>query len=233
MKRKGKYKVEDFKVKQGSVEWFALKNGILSASTIHRLICSKNRLKKGELLSKGAKTYIREKVSEKCYPEQERDDFESNAMQRGTMLEPVAILRFELMYGYKVEKTGFFTFSDWLGCSTDGIVYETKTRKAILEVKCPEKRANHLHYCTMRNWEDIKKVSPLLFWQMNLGMFITGIKRAWFVSYDPRLLDTKNKHLALFSLCLEADQKYIDELCCSLGRGWVYKNKFEKSLYLK
>jgi len=179
------------------------KKGRLSASEIHRVICSKKRLKKGELLSKGAKTYIREKVGELCYPEQEKSNFENKGMQRGQTLEPAAVFRFELTYGFKVKKAGFFTFSDWLGCSTDGIVYETKTRKAILEVKCADKEHNHLHYCTMRNWEDIKKVSPLLFWQMNLGMFITGIRRAWFVAYDPRLLGTKNKHLALFSLCRE------------------------------
>jgi hypothetical protein len=217
------------KVKQLSDEWFKLHEGCISGSGVHRAICARNRLKKGEILSKGAKTYIRDVVGSVVYGFED-EGFDTPAMERGRLLEPKAIRAFEFVHGHKIEPTGFFKWSDWLGCSCDGIVHETLNRKAIAEVKCAKSKSTHLMYCSFRNWEDIKSASPLLFWQMQLALFITGLDRAWFIAYDDRLIGTKNKHLALFTICLEKEEKYIEQLCDSLGRAWVYRDQFAKSI---
>lgn len=220
-------------IEQGSPAWFALKAGRISASTVHKLICARNRLKKGELLSKGAKKYVRDIVMNGLIPiEKQKESINTIAMQNGTEKEPLARRSFEWLHDCKVTETGFFTFSDWLGCSLDGIVQETANRYGILEIKCPESAGIHGGYCTVRSWEDIKALSPLLFWQMQLGLFITGLHRAWFVSYFPDLIGTKANHLALFSICLERNDKYISELCDSLRRGYLYRLEFMKTLNL-
>jgi hypothetical protein len=220
-------------IEQGAPAWFNLRRGRFTASEIHRLICSRSRLKKGELLSKGAKTFSRLKLGEIATGKR-KENIETVDMRRGTELEPEARFKFECEHSLKVVTTGFFTFSDWLGCSTDGIVIAPnlapKYRKSVLEIKCAgiEK---HLHYCSCRNWKDIKEASPLLYWQLNCALFVTGLHRCWFVAYNPDV-SAKYKHLKLFSLCLEADDKILCELADSLLRGYVYRNQLIKKLGL-
>lgn len=214
-------------IPQTSPAWHEIRRGRFTASEIHRLICSRSRLKKGELLSKGAKNYVLETLWG-----QPKKIIETEAMITGQEREPEARFMFQCLYGVKVVETGFFTFSDWLGCSTDGIVLEPhlepKLRRSVLEIKCP-KGPTHLKYCLCRNWQDIKEANPLLYWQMNLALFVTGLHRCWFVSYHPT---PPKKHLKLFSLCLERNETILTELADSLKRGWLYREELRKKLAL-
>ena len=65
-------------------------------------------------------------------------------------------------------------------------------RAATVDSKCPYNRRVHF-----RNWrlitgrESFKKMHPVYYWQGVDQMLATELKAFWFVSYDPRCIDTK------------------------------------------
>ncbi len=123
-------------VVQGSPEWLALRRGRFTGSKVHELIVK--TAWNGDydnLLTKGGKTYTRKSL---CLSEQ--NTYESDAMIRGSQLEPHARLRFELQHNIKVQNTGFYAYENWLGFSSDGLTFEDNGRKGVLEIKCPEEK---------------------------------------------------------------------------------------------
>ena len=222
-------------VVQGSPEWDELREGRFTSSQIHRLkVEQKLYDKKGnylpeKLLTEGGKTYAIEtlQLNRKKTPLTE-------AMQNGTDREPEARFRFECTHNVKVQTTGFYTYEDWLGFSSDGLTTERNGRKGVSEIKCPEEK-KHLKYCSCRNWSDIMKVdrTGLLGWEMCLPLLLLPeLEVAWFVSYYPEYLATDRKHLALFALCLERNEELLTKLACSLLRAKICRDGLVKKLGL-
>ena len=215
-------------VVQGSPEWLALRRGRFTGSKVHELIVKKAW--NGDcdnLLTKGGKTYVRKSL---CLSEQ--NTYESDAMIRGSQLEPHARLRFELQHNIKVQNTGFYAYENWLGFSSDGLTFEDNGRKGVAEIKCPLEQ-KHLLYCTCRTWQDVLKVSPLLCWEMCLPLLLLPkLDVCWFVSYYPEYIGTERSHLALFALCLERNNNLLTILADSLIRAKIYRDGLVKKLGL-
>jgi len=214
-------------VLQGSPEWDKLREGRLTSSEIYRIITDKKTWNESSLLTRGGETYVKETLRLK-----RKEKKQTQAMQNGSERENGARLRFELVHDIKVQKTGFYTYGDLLGFSSDGLTTERNGRKGVLEIKCPEE-LNHLNYCLCRSWADIKKASPLLCWEMCLPLLLLPeLEAAWFVSYYPEYLATDRKHLALFALCLERNEELLTKLACSLLRAKIYRDGLVKKLGL-
>ena len=71
-----------------------------------------------------------------------------------------------LFRSQRVEQCGFFTFSDWLGASPDGLIGDD----SILEIKCPY---------SLRNGGEFKSISeqPHYYAQIQIQLWCTG--RQW------------------------------------------------------
>ena len=153
---------------QGSEEWLAARVGRPSASQFHKLVTSKGKA------STSADKYIDLMISERLTGRSELI-FVTDAMQRGTDLEPEARAYYELVTGNEVEEVGFILDdSGEFGCSPDGLVgYDGG-----VEIKCP---AAHNHVAWAR-----KGVCPSKHYAQVQGcMYITGRKWWDFMSYHP------------------------------------------------
>ena len=123
---------------QGSAQWFADRAGKPTASQFGRIITPATYK-----LSASRKAYIAQLVGERllgtCI-----ETPTSNAMERGTEMEPEARMAFEIATGYSVDQVGLcLTDDSKVGASPDGW---NNDEKRGLELKCPElqKHMNNL-----------------------------------------------------------------------------------------
>lgn len=171
---------------QGTQEWLAARVGRPSASQFHKLVTSKGKP------STSADKYIDLMISERLTGRSE-PIFVTDAMRRGTDLEPEARAYYELVTGNEVEEVGFILDnSGEFGCSPDGLVGDGG-----LEIKCPAAH-NHVEWAR-------KKVCPSKhFAQVQGCMWITDRKWWDFMSYHP---DMKP-----FIVRVERDEEFITQL---------------------
>lgn len=130
----------ELQIEQGSVEWYAARLGLPTASRFHEIITPVKGERSTDLTSK---KYMCELIVERLLNRPATDSVKSEFMERGTFLQPHALQHFELETGLVLEPCGFFVTEDQrLGASPDGIV-AGKPREAI-EIKCLDAR-NHMY----------------------------------------------------------------------------------------
>lgn len=158
---------------QGSKEWRDARCGKPSASGFSKLITATGKP------SASAKGYIDGLIAERFIGWS--DGFTSEAMQRGTDLEPLARVNYEMITGNTVTPAGFITDeTDSYGCSPDGIVVLVSGSKG-LEIKCPLPPAMASY---MRDpLEGVKKY----YQQIQGSMLVTGLKQWDFFAYHPEM----------------------------------------------
>jgi len=158
---------------QGSEAWFDERCGRITASQFATLM--------GKPSNKGYNDMILRVAGEVITGDVE-EQFQSDAMKRGTELEPEARQYYEQLFDIEVEQVGFCIpefdndLEEWTGISPDGLV----GNDGLLEIKCPL-RNTHLNYL-------LSDRLPLEYkWQVQGQLFIT--KRKWcdFMSYYPKL----------------------------------------------
>ena len=172
---------------QGSEEWLAARVGRPSASQFHKLVTSKGKA------SASADKYIDLMISERLTGRSE-PIFVTDAMQRGSDLEPEARAYYELVTGNEVEEVGFILDnSGEFGCSPDGLVgYDGG-----VEIKCP---AAHNHV----EWARKGVCPPKHYAQVQGCMYITGRKWWDFMSYHP--------DMKFMIVRVERDEEFITNL---------------------
>ena len=153
---------------QGSEEWLKARLGIPSASNFSKLITMKGTL------STQAKAYVDALVAETITGESTYVKV-TDAMQRGTELEPYARERYFYETGNSVEEVGFCLHDDYqAGASPDGLIGEDGG----LEIKCPLGG-------TMVSYLRVGRL-PSKYWQQVQGcLHITGRKWWDFMAYHP------------------------------------------------
>ncbi len=134
-------------VKQGSPEWFKLREGLWTGSTAIKLL-------QGKPLPKN------------------NSDYQSAAMRRGKVLEPIAIAEFERETGISVLRPGFVTNSKYpnAGYSPDGIT-------VLLEVKCLN---GERHEALTKGNIPVEYLA-----QIHFGMVICEINEAKLLAFNP------------------------------------------------
>ena len=159
------------KVEQGSEAWFQERCGRFTASKFSTLMSG--------LSTKGYKDLITDVAGEVITGEVE-ETYTNDNMKRGTELESEARQVFMDETGLNVHEVGFVLnerFEDWVGVSPDGMIF---TDESILEIKCPL-RKTHLNYIRANKLPSEYK------WQIQGQLLITGVKKAYFMSYYPKM----------------------------------------------
>jgi len=186
---------------QRSAQWFKDRSECFTSSEFHKLMSGgKRKMTPAELeaekLIKGkrttvdtlfgdtANTYIDTKLAGilsnglSVYFE----SFAGNkATEYGEIQEPVAREAFTAETGIEVKECGFIKIDERLGGSPDGL-----TSDAIIEIKCPYTSEKHIDYLLCKTDQDLQKVAPDYYFQMQAEMIAAGRTWADFVSYDPR-----------------------------------------------
>lgn len=158
--------------KQGSPEWYKLREGKFTAYDITRLL-GKDGLKTTKQSIEG---YAFEKAIEAVEPDDYTDEapFLSHDVQRGKDQEPLAFRKFSdlMLYDFKtVTESGFFLcpgFEDDAGASPDGLVDDDET----LEIKNLNKK-NFLKAVAF----GIEAVDQKFLDQIQMQLLCTGRKR--------------------------------------------------------
>ena len=127
--------------------------------------------------SAARKNYMMELICQKLSGESEQS-FVSQAMQRGTDLEPIARSVYEAKNGLFVDECGFYDHptESGFGASPDGLVGDN----GLIEIKCPN-TATHVTF--LKSGKPDRKYML----QMHGQMLCTGRNWCDFVSYDDRL----------------------------------------------
>ena len=155
-------------MEQGSHEWFVARRGFVGASGI------------ADVMAKGTgatrKAYMTKLLVERLTGKTV-ETYKSDAMEWGTLTEPLARMAYELETGRTVEQVGFKLHPtiEWAGASPDGLMPDRG-----LEIKCPH-TATHLETISTG------KIFSGYVYQMQFGMACTGLQLWDFMSYDPRL----------------------------------------------
>jgi hypothetical protein len=166
-------------LEQGSDEWFALRKGRLTASQYDKVFNQKTL----RLNNATAIKHMDGMLAELYYKEKDLITFKPSwAMERGTRLEEVARIDFELREGIEVNEVGFVTneaFGDHIGCSPDGLI---DGGKGGIEIKCPLP-ATHIKY--HREGVLPKEYRA----QVHGCMAVCDADYWWFTSFCPNIKD--------------------------------------------
>lgn len=192
---------------QGSEAWLQSRLGKPSASGFSKLITRTGKP------STSADNYINGLIFE-MLSQEITQGHTSDAMIRGTELEPEARENYEFITGNVVDEVGFIVdLNDTYGCSPDGLIGEDGG----VEIKCPL-GATMVKY--LRNPDELVKN----YWQQIQGcMFVTG--REW---WDAFAYHPNTPHVLVR---VERDDAYIELLekevinACLTIKTEVEKNK--------
>lgn len=162
---------------QGSLDWFNLRCGVVTASEADRII-TPGKLKAVE--GKGFQSYLAEKLAERWggpLPGANTWD-----MDQGRILESEARRGFALETGVAVQAVGFISTDDGrAGCSPDGVIMgDDGDIVGGVEVKCPLPQT-HLRYLLDG------ELPPEYRLQVHFSMLVTGAPFWWFFSYRRRM----------------------------------------------
>ena len=180
-------------MEQRTDEWYLVRAGKVTASNVYKVL-SKG---KGGADSKTRLSYMLELLGDRmegCPV----TGYQSEAMARGSELEPDARNAYSFETGFIVDETGFVLHPKikGFGASPDGLVEDD----GLVEIKCPN-RATHID-TFVNGTIDNKYIL-----QMQTQLACTGRKWCDFVSYYPALGEN-----SLFIKRIEADQAMIAEI---------------------
>lgn len=192
---------------QGTPEWFAARAGVCTASKFSDAIAT---LKNGNP-SQASLDYAYKLAVERIYGQTTEDTYQTFEMRRGTELEPVARMAYEVRSGNLAEESGVVLTDDRLfGYSTDGLV----GTDGLIEIKCPNAARK-----IVEMWEtgSIAEYEH----QIQGGMWITGRKWCDFILYAPQL-EPVGKHLYIKRI--ERDDDFIEAMESKL---WDFSRKVQ------
>lgn len=186
-------------LKQGSPEWFAIRELKLTGSQAQAIANAKD----------GLESLCKKLVMEFIYP-QTKSDYTSESMENGNELESSARFLYEAENNVEVIEVGFIQYNDFIGVSPDGLVGE----KGIIEIKCPTSKV-------FFDYMIDGKVDTKYEWQMQMQMLVSGRDWCDYVVYNPNFAEKGfivkriEKNQAMFEKLqngFELGEKMIKEL---------------------
>jgi len=195
----------DITITSDESKWLSLREGKFTASEIHKLMGTPRN--KSEYLSDTAKTFVYEKASELLTGI--RKPIWGEALTWGTENEKEAFEVFqqnqdEFYTYYGGETYTFIPYGEYSGYSPDAL-----GSNCIVEIKNPFNSAIHLKNRSIKCSEDLLKLHPEYYYQMQLGMIASAVDFGYFVSYDKRMPASHN--LFISHIEREDVQEIIDE----------------------
>jgi hypothetical protein len=184
-------------IPHGSEQWKSERYGRFTPSELHRLM-TEPRIKT-EVLSQGAITYIKEKVTETLIEDSsEETQFSNAATAWGNSYEDEAINIFSDLVDTEIIRPGLIIYNDYFCGTPDGIA---KDKSFGIEVKCPYNSSIHLDNLLLSK-EDFRKARKEYYYQIQGYAILTGINDWYFVSYDPR----QKESLRMVHLSINKDE---------------------------
>ena len=182
-------------LEQGTDEWLEARRGLVTASTMNRLVTPTLKTADNDTSRALLNTLACERITGHVEPH-----FETFDMARGHNEEPWAREEYAAHQGVEVAQIGFMTreFNGaTLGYSPDGLVNDD----GLIEIKCPN-TATHIDTILTGAVPD-KYLKQMLF-----QMACTGRDWCDFVSFDPRMPD----EMQLFIKRVPRDDEAIAEI---------------------
>jgi len=145
------------------------------------------------------------------------EDFQTKEMRWGEEHEEQAILAIENKIDRAVIPGKHIVAPppyNYIGGTPDGII----DNEIVVEVKCPFTPTNHY-----KNYKTGAQLYEDYMYQVQGYMFITGLEKALFVSYDPRF----KPDMRLVTISVNRDEDMINNL---LERAELINNFIEKEL---
>jgi len=195
----------DITITSDESKWLKVREGKFTASEIHKLMGTPRN--KSEYLSETAKTFVYDKASELLTGI--RKPIWGEALTWGIENEKEAFEVFqqnqdEFYTYYGGETYTFIPYGEYSGYSPDAL-----GSNCLVEIKNPFNSGIHLKNRSIKCAEDLLKIHPEYYWQMQLGMIASAVDFGYFVSYDRRMPSTHNLFIAHIEL--EDVQEIIDE----------------------
>ena len=187
-----------YDVAQRSPEWFAIREGKLSASIIGKVIAG----------TTSAWQRVIDSIEGRSEP-----ITQNYAMSRGIELEPVALANYELLNPLaNIVQVGFVVHEqyDWIGASPDGMI----APNGGIEIKCPFNQEKH--FATIATGMPDYHTA-----QVQANIWVCEAEWWDFVSFDPRLDDPKER---FYCERIYRDDKYIaymEKRCLSFRDFWL------------
>ncbi|MEO7535846.1 MAG: lambda exonuclease family protein [Ferruginibacter sp.] len=191
--------------------WKSERLGKFTSSQIAKLLIKKTG--KPDEFGTGAETYIYKKIGEILT--QEANEVSSAAIKWGDEHEEDAVKMFERLHNKTVEYYGkknptFFPYETegeevHAGGSPDGFIAD---EQAVIETKCPYESGNHAEVLHLHKTGkfDLKKYDGEYYGQVQFNILLTKAKYAYFVSYDPRVIDYR---YSIVAVKIERDEAYL------------------------
>ena len=210
------------RLEQQREEWLAKRRGRITASGVGKLFTS--TLKPAD--NKQAYQYICERMAERdgaVIPQTS-----ARATEWGNEQEPYAVIAYMVKTGHIVTKWGdgelyevegkeyqsdgqeFLMLGDHEGATPDGLMLPVDK---CLQIKSPYNPGVHRMYCLMNSAEDVKKIEPKYYAQMQHEMRVVrgtvgpNVTACDFVSFDPR-----NKKQPLKIITIAYDEEFQQTL---------------------
>jgi len=195
---------------QGSDKWHELRKGSVGASSSKKVHSSTFKKYAFELVAATESTQV-------------KDNFVSEAMERGTNLEPYAVREFESRTGKEVSTTGLIQNKLWKGChvSPDGLIYKDGIITEAIETKCPNSET-HIGYLFEGKLPNEYKEQ---IW--HTFTLIPTLEKMFFVSFDPRV---EKNQMFILELKREDIQKDIEKHEAALSKFLKVVNLVKEKL---
>jgi putative phage-type endonuclease len=184
-----------YKIEQGSDEWHAIRRGVITASTVAKLITGTGKPANNDT----SRTQLYQLLAERITGESE-PSFYNDDMARGHLLEPYARDLYSRHYA-KVQECGFISRTygrTRIGYSPDGLVGDD----GLIEIKCPRQKT---HLRSLLTGEVPTEYMP----QCQFGLLVSGRKWCDFISYAPGL--------PLFVCKVKRNKRMIEQLSDAWG----------------
>jgi putative phage-type endonuclease len=182
-------------IEQGSQEWLEIRLGKITASKISDVLAKGKGNAESLTRNKYKNQLIRERLTKKVIP-----SYSNDAMERGTLLEPIARASYEIKFDKFVEQVPFINHPliENAGASPDGLI----DKDGLIEIKCPNPET-HLDYI-LTEGESLK---TRYYNQIQWQLACCGDDRKWvdLVSFDPDMID----ELQLCVIRVPRDEEYI------------------------
>lgn len=195
--------VDTFKIEQGTDEWLFHRAGCITASRAYDII--KPGRSKGSV-SEARNTYMMELIAQVCTG-QLQESVRFKQAEYGHEHEPIAREAYEAREFEVVETCGLVYRDATMRCavSPDGL-----TDDRGIEIKCPFTSAVHVD--TLING----KIKPEYHAQYQFCMWVTGLSRWDFVSFDPRMRGAPENRI--FVQSFKPDNELFDRFEVEVSR---------------
>jgi hypothetical protein len=236
---------------QRSQEWHDQRCGKFTSSENHRLVTEvwikrdmteeelAARPKKGtgsrtttieyeipEALSKGAVTYVKEKVGEELTGVTKTLTLPQ--LDWGNEMEPRAREAYNKRYNTEIRDARFVPFLSMAGGSPDG--YDTVEIigpvETVIEIKCPYEVHNTIDFWFITTPEQLKQEHPDYYWQVQSNMLFCKMEHSRLVIYDPRMPED----MQLYVIEVPANPEDQNRLALKLGSAAQLKKQLLKEL---